>query len=145
MPPINSNVEPAAPYRWHTGGWFGGIVGSTLGLPSYAVAIREHHPTRALLLFGMFAVAPVLATSLWLFRGRISARRALFVALPIVVLIDVIGFMIILPLLPLSEHDALTKFQSLNWRLPWNHWVRVLGFWLALYLLSRWQRRSRRT
>ena len=138
---MNPNPEPESRFKWNVGGWFGGIVGPTLGLPAYAVAIHEHNPTRALLLLGLFVVALLLALSLWARRARLSARQAVFIAVPVVVVIDVIGSIVIYPL---SDPNPLTRFESLDWMSTSAHWAWFIGLWLVIYLVQS-RHRSKRT
>lgn len=138
---MNSSPKSEPRFRWNIGGLFGGIVGPTLGLPAYAVAIRDRDPTRALLLIGLFVVALTLALLLWSRRGWLPAQRAVFIAVPVVVAIDVIGSIIIYPL---SKFDPLNKFESLEWMPTWAHWMWFVSFWLLIYLVQS-HNRSKRT
>ena len=69
--------------NWNAGGWFGAQIGGTCWIVICAALLIAHDLGLAKILFAMFMVTNLVGSSMWFFRNRITAYRAMQILLTI--------------------------------------------------------------
>jgi len=67
--------------NWNAGGWFGAQIGGTCWIVICAALLIAHDLGLAKILFAMFMVTNLVGWSMWFFRSRITAYRAMQILL----------------------------------------------------------------
>lgn len=67
--------------NWNAGGWFGAQIGGTCWIVICAALLIAHDLGLAKILFAMFMATNLVGSSMWFFRNRITAYRAMQILL----------------------------------------------------------------
>jgi hypothetical protein len=76
--------RPESPQEWSAGGWFGAQIGASAWLLITALVLAAHDRTVAGLVLGIFLLANILGTTLWLRRVAMGRYKALQILIAIV-------------------------------------------------------------
>lgn len=78
MANLTQSKTEAGQFRWNTGGWFGGAIGSTAWLlPCGGICFLDGDLFVATLVWGCFVLANVVAIFLWMQRDQLALFPAL--------------------------------------------------------------------